>query len=93
MTARAGDALSHVNFRPLPGPIFRRLLIANQPPQLGDPDRCGPGELAAKLIGSTRICMATMSRRNRPGSLHPSLYLRKPWAQRRRALFYNNNKY
>ena len=26
MTARAGDALSHVNFEPSPGPIFKRFL-------------------------------------------------------------------
>ena len=61
MTARVGDALSHVYFRLSPGPIFQRFLAANQWSRFGRPRRSAVRRDACKNIGSARICMGPMS--------------------------------
>jgi hypothetical protein len=61
MTARAGDALSHVYFRPpqaaFSGAIFRQINDRD----LGHPQRARTGSVGCNLIYSARICMAPCS--------------------------------
>jgi len=72
MTARAGDALSHVYFRrppkqlsrPFFKAIFQRLLVANQPSRFDHPHAPREGPASSKLNGSARICMGAMNLRH-----------------------------
>jgi hypothetical protein len=71
MTARAGDALLHVQFQAAASADFQALVDRESAAAIWRSGAMRSGRVGRKLIGSARICMATMSRRKGPGFLHP----------------------
>ncbi len=65
MTARAGDALSHVYFRPLPSSIFQRISLTI----FATASQAAKRHVGDNVIGSARICMGAMSRRKQARNL------------------------
>ena len=86
MTARAGDALSHVYFSWPPTHLSKPIFQANFPRPFHAPDDDEPavtmmplqlppeGPINRKLNGSARICIGAMNLRNR-ANLPPAVYL------------------